>query len=335
MLVILFGTTLEVGHNSRRFFNEHGFELVKKLNYIQRDYVINSRYVVRNESSKEDVLKCDFVYEVNGSLTGFNKSQIIDAVRGRKNCVMTMSPDNMEFIRQIKSLYGDYVCVIYTYIDETCLKDMTGRISNPTDEEIAARLSIGKKIRDLFNSDRALFDGIVIYGGENSSFNFESLYNQYRYILEVTEKRQKLLNDKMYVELPYSGNKDYIFVSYSHLDSEKILPVLSALQRDGYRIWYDEGIYGGDNWSKLIGEKLKSCSNFLLFSSENSVKSKEVESEVVGARISKKKMIVVRLDDSNFDFYLEMYLQSFQNLNYNDDDFRSKLNKSLDKSVKE
>ena len=41
---------------------------------------------------------------------------------------------------------------------------------------------------------------------------------------------------------PYEGKEKYIFISYSHSDSEIIIPILEELNSNGYRIWYDDGI---------------------------------------------------------------------------------------------
>lgn len=46
-------------------------------------FLLRERFGKRNTSTKATVLKCDFVYENNGMLVGFNKEQILDAVRGK------------------------------------------------------------------------------------------------------------------------------------------------------------------------------------------------------------------------------------------------------------
>lgn len=48
----------------------------------------------------------------------------------------------------------------------------------------------------------------------------------------------------------YEGNNKYIFVSYSHLDGDAIPPILESLDREGFRIWYDE-VSGGMNGRSL------------------------------------------------------------------------------------
>ena len=117
MLFILLGSTVEMGKKSREFFINNGFELIQKYHYVPEDFAMQERFGERNRVSKEKVLNCDFIYENNGMLVGFYKKQIIEAVRGRKNCLLTASTHTLDFIRQIKAAYGEYVFVIGTYID--------------------------------------------------------------------------------------------------------------------------------------------------------------------------------------------------------------------------
>ncbi|MCR5161423.1 MAG: hypothetical protein K6C06_06585, partial [Lachnospiraceae bacterium] len=117
MLAILFGSTVQMAKRSREYFREKGFEVIQKYHYVPEDFVLISRFDQRRADPLEKVKECDFIYENSGMLVGFKKEQIIDAVRGRKKCLLTASSDTIDFIRQIKAAYGDYVTVIGTYID--------------------------------------------------------------------------------------------------------------------------------------------------------------------------------------------------------------------------
>lgn len=310
MLVILYGTTVEMGKKSRQYFLDRGFEYIQKYHYVPDDFALQTRFGKRRESTKEEALNCDFVYENNGMFVGFREKQIIDAVRGRKKCLLTASSQTLDFIRQIKAAYGDYVTVIGTYIDDRTLKKMFEALPGMTPEEQKRRIEMGVQIKKSIVTDRKLFDFIVMYGGEDSPFNYEALNVQYDYILERAERREKELNNKMYVEIPYTGGENYIFVSYSHADAEKVFSILHTLQFAGYRIWYDEGVQGGENWRKIIASKIQDtkCKDFLLFSSEHSTESRHVKAEINLALNLDKKITTVRLDGATFDMDLEMYL---------------------------
>ena len=40
----------------------------------------------------------------------------------------------------------------------------------------------------------------------------------------------------------YQGHEPYIFISYSHSDSDAALKIIKALSEAGFRVWYDNGI---------------------------------------------------------------------------------------------
>ncbi len=335
MLIIVCATTLEVGKVTREYFAEKDFEIVQKKAYEGEKTSTRAWYGTRNFVSKEEVLNCDFTYEVNGIITGFDKEQIIDAVRGRKDVLLSVSPDTFEFVKQVKATYGDYVRVVYVYIDETTLTDMTCSKIGMDEAECKARLDTGRAIRNFCANNMQFFDEIVIYGGENSAFDLEHLRLQYDNIIEKSIRVQEKLNKKMYVDLPYIGPEDYIFVSYSHLDTLQVIPILSQLQRLGYRIWYDEGIRSGANWRVFIGEKIENCKNFLLFSSKNSVDSDDVYAEINGIlSIGTTPVITVQMDDSKFPLGIQMYLTRNQILDIKDKNFMEKLEDAMSPTTK-
>lgn len=332
MLIILIGATLEVGRNSRKYFESKGYTVINKYNYLPPDS-ISTHYDSYTNYAEEEVDKCDFVYTIHGGKTGFYKSQILDAVRGRSNALITMSPDNLEFIREIQDSFGEYVITVYLYIDPASLETMT-RKHIPKEAEITMRLNKGAAIRRMYMENMHLFNRVVIYG-DGSNLGFEALYSQYDRIMQDAETLQKRLNDKLYVDLPYTGMEDYIFVSYSHKDEKQVLPYLSALQRDCYRVWYDEGIHKGSNWAIMLGERLSGCTDFLLFSSEHSVASERVGDEINGAMMCKHiRPITVKLDESRFPFGYEMYLSKFQNIDICKGEGLGEIKKALSPSTK-
>ena len=80
--------------------------------------------------------------------------------------------------------------------------------------------------------------------------------------------------------VPYEGNEPYIFVSYSHKDSERVLPILNAMNAAGYRVWYDEGIPWTSEWPAVIAKHIRNCAVFLAFHSSVSMKSKYCDLEI-------------------------------------------------------
>lgn len=331
MLIILVGGTLDVGKNSREYFEKRGYSVIKKYNYYPD--VDHFHYDSFIHSSKEDVEKCDFKYNIHNGRTGFYKAQIIDAVRGRCNALITMSPENIDFIREIKASFDEYVMLIYLYIDKRSLESLTRKYVE--DEiQVDMRIKKGVDLRKMYLKNAPLFDKTVIYSVDEE-FNMDALFAQYDIILDEAERIQKKANQRLYVELPYTGNQNYVFVSYAHKDERRVLPYLSALQREGYRIWYDEGINKGSNWAIFLGERIKNCTDFLLFSSENSVNSDFVHNEINGAMMSKNvRPLTVRLDDSEFPLGYEMYLSKYQYILESDGNTVGEIAEALDPSTK-
>ena len=86
----------------------------------------------------------------------------------------------------------------------------------------------------------------------------------------------------------YEGREPYIFISYAHKDSHRVLPIVEALAEKGYRIWYDAGIEAGTEWPEYIATHLLSCGAMLAFLSESFDSSHNCRREINYA-IDKKK----------------------------------------------
>ena len=97
---------------------------------------------------------------------------------------------------------------------------------------------------------------------------------------------------------PYEGKKAFAFISYSHQNSARVLEIISPLHAQRYRIWYDEGIPAGGDWSKNIEQHLRACAAVLFFISSNSLASRNCFNEINAAVQQKKPLLCLRLDDS-------------------------------------
>lgn len=81
----------------------------------------------------------------------------------------------------------------------------------------------------------------------------------------------------------YSGDGEYIFVSYAHKDRDIVYPFIATLQKK-YNVWFDEGIRYGKEWEDEIAYKLKNCSGFVFIITENSLNSQNCKDELYHAR---------------------------------------------------
>ena len=94
----------------------------------------------------------------------------------------------------------------------------------------------------------------------------------------------------------YEGREPYIFVSYAHKDSEIVLPVISSLFGERYRVWYDEGIAPGSEWPHYIAVHLENADTVAAFVSNASTASINCENEIVRAQELGKKIIVYSIE---------------------------------------
>ena len=112
----------------------------------------------------------------------------------------------------------------------------------------------------------------------------------------------------------YRGKEKYIFVSYAHKDSEKVLPVIENMQREGFRVWYDTGIEAGTEWPAYIQESLEESEVVLAFISSNSIESFYCRSEITFALSNQKNILVVYLENAELKYGLGLQLASLQSL---------------------
>ncbi len=115
----------------------------------------------------------------------------------------------------------------------------------------------------------------------------------------------------------YQGNLPYIFVSYSHKDRKFIEKVIAALQKNGYRVWFDEGIEVGTEWPQSIATRIKDCSIFLAFISNNSLASQNCTREINYAIKHRKEPVAIYMEDVYLSEGMDMQLSSIQSMYFN------------------
>lgn len=109
-------------------------------------------------------------------------------------------------------------------------------------------------------------------------------------------------------------NKPFIFISYSHKDSETVLQVIKELQKNLYRVWYDDGIDPGTEWDKNIAEHVENCGYFIAFISKNYINSSNCKDELNFARDLEKKRFLVYIEEVELPSEMKMRLSRIQNI---------------------
>lgn len=118
----------------------------------------------------------------------------------------------------------------------------------------------------------------------------------------------------MYIKT-YSGKEKFVFISYSHKNSDIILKVVETLDKLNYRQWYDGGIKAGSNWPEIVASHLLNSDTVVFFISKTFVTSQNCQREVNYAVAENKKMICVYLEDVKLTADMEMQLSSATSFN--------------------
>lgn len=130
-------------------------------------------------------------------------------------------------------------------------------------------------------------------------------------------------------ELIEKDKEPFIFISYSHKDSDIVLQVIKELKNSSYRIWYDDGIDPGTEWDKNIAEHVEKCGYFIAFISNNYINSSNCKDELNFARDLEKKRFLVYIEEVDLPSEMKMRLSRIQNVHKykydNDIDFYNKL----------
>ena len=129
--------------------------------------------------------------------------------------------------------------------------------------------------------------------------------------------------------IPYKGTENYVFVSYAHKNSEKVLQVIEHLQSNDYRVWYDEGIDPGTEWDENIATHVENCYCFVAFLSREYLESSNCKDELNFARELDKPRLLVYLEELELPGGMRMRLNRLQAIHMykyeNTRDFYSKL----------
>ena len=115
----------------------------------------------------------------------------------------------------------------------------------------------------------------------------------------LTQDKTRLVPGVGRMPIPaYSGHEPYIFLSYAHKDSARVIQEIDRLNKLGFHVWYDEGIAPGNEWTDEIAEALEKSSLFLVMMTPNAAQSDNVQNEINYAVDEKKPFLAVHLEET-------------------------------------
>ncbi len=93
----------------------------------------------------------------------------------------------------------------------------------------------------------------------------------------------------------YSGERNYVFVSYSHEDESRAMAFIAALGRH-FNVWYDKNLHSGKDWVDEIADREADSSAVFFLISEASLHSEYCKDEVSFARSGHIPLFAIELD---------------------------------------
>ena len=113
----------------------------------------------------------------------------------------------------------------------------------------------------------------------------------------------------------YDGTEPYLFVSYSHRDAKVVNEVLKRIDKEKFRLWYDDTMEIGDDFREELRSRIEKSCAILLFISDSSMQSKYCGMEIITAFKYNKKIYPVYLDDDiEIPASLKMVLENLQHV---------------------
>ena len=113
----------------------------------------------------------------------------------------------------------------------------------------------------------------------------------------------------------YEGNEPYLFISYSHRDEKIVFDVMNRLDKEKYRMWYDDTMEVGEDFREELRVKIENCFAFIIFISESAMNSKYCGMEIITAFKNNKRIYPIYVDDDvQIPEVLKLILENLQHV---------------------
>lgn len=113
----------------------------------------------------------------------------------------------------------------------------------------------------------------------------------------------------------YDGPEPYIFISYSHRDTDKVYEILKLIDKEKFRFWYDDTMEIGEDFREELRMRIEKSTAVLLFLSNAALQSKYCGMEIITAFKYDKRIYPVYLDeDVEIPAALKMILENLQHV---------------------
>jgi hypothetical protein len=101
---------------------------------------------------------------------------------------------------------------------------------------------------------------------------------------------------------PDEGRRPFIFISYARADRDFVYGEIKRLESEGYCLWYDlRDIPAGHSWLQEIYRAIEKCSCFLVFATQFSIDSPNVQDEMAHSLELRKPSLFIHWEMIELD----------------------------------
>lgn len=111
---------------------------------------------------------------------------------------------------------------------------------------------------------------------------------------------------------------DYIFLSYSHKDTEKIQHTINWLEQH-YHVWYDKNLGAAREYNEEIADQIRNAKIVIAFLSFSYMESPYCRDEIMYARTKGVEILGVLIEEVQLSEGMQLRLGRFQLLNFTND----------------
>lgn len=147
-------------------------------------------------------------------------------------------------------------------------------------------------------SEYADWAGVILLGYPDPHYPLSNMpRNKFADVVENLVESEVTLVEEDHISDPELSKAEFVFVSYSHAQSDCVKADAIELKKLGIPLWYDKGIICGERWNDkaLSIVKHDNCKVFLWYITDESIQSNAVYKEVRAAlrKMKKRKINII------------------------------------------
>lgn len=292
-----------INSNHDRFMHHVTFDHLVSLFYIESDMLFDYDQLL-NSTYKDTLYFDDNAGFIHLFADAFATIMENGTFHNRENFIQRWLPKALAAVEQAIALDPEYAKY---YCTKARILSIEGK-SFDAETNIAKAISIESSDRDDY------FLRISTYQFHKAMIRSERRIQELLANINPSEATKNGIAATCSVK-PYKGDDEYVFVSYSHLDSVDVYQTISRLQELGINVWFDKGgISASCEYAETIGSKIEAAKHVLIMISHNSVNSEFVRKELQMTFDCNKKPICIFLEQTELSPGMKLQIGIYQHI---------------------